>query len=306
MTREKFKLLLLELRAPFYTATIVPVLLGTAIAWSREGIFHPGYFLLTLLGVLALHSGTNVANDYFDHLSGNDELNVEFVRPFTGGSRLIQEGLLTPREVFWEFVVAYAVAAATGAALVYLRGPMVLVLGAIGFLSGLLYTAPPLPIASSGLGELVIGVNFGPLVTLGSYYVQTGRLSWEPVVASIPIALLIAGVIYINEFQDMKADAAVWKNHLVVRLGRRRASFGFIAIMVATYLSLAFGIGLGPVSAFGLLALATVPLSLRAVRTALRYYDDHLKLTPANANTILTHALTGLLLSLGYVLDRFL
>ena len=304
MSKAKLKLLLLELRVPFFTASIAPVVLGAAIAWARGNAFHWGYFFLTLVGMMALHAGANVSNDYFDHLSGNDEVNVEFVSPFTGGSRMIQQGLLTPREVFWEFVAAYALAAAIGLVLAYFRGPMVLVLGAIGILSGLLYTAPLLRIVSTGLGEVAIGLNFGVLSTLGAYYVQTGKLSWEPVIASLPVALLIAAVLYINEFQDMKADAAVGKNHLVVRLGRRWASFGYLGIMLATYLSLVLGVGLGPVSAFGLIALATLPLAWKAVRTALTHYDDPIKLVPANANTILVHALTGLLMTVGYVLAR--
>jgi hypothetical protein len=106
----KVKIWITEIRAPFFTATVVPILLGAVIAWARADTFHWGYFLLTMAGGLLLHIGANVANDYFDHLSGADEMNVEFVRPFTGGSRMIQEGLLTPKAVLTGALAALALA----------------------------------------------------------------------------------------------------------------------------------------------------------------------------------------------------
>ncbi|MFQ6059500.1 MAG: prenyltransferase, partial [Anaerolineae bacterium] len=208
MFRDKFKLWREEVRAPFFTATIVPIVLGAVIAWVRVGTFHWGFFLLTLIGGLCLHAGTNVVNDYFDHLSGNDEINVEFVRPFTGGSRMIQKGLLQPQEVLRGALAFFAAGSLIGLYLAYARGPIILILGLMGVFCGFFYTAPPVYLARWGIGEFIVGVNFGLLMTLGSYYVQTRALAWEPVVAAIPVALLIAGVLYINEFQDVPADQA--------------------------------------------------------------------------------------------------
>ena len=215
----KLKLWLLELRAPFLTASVVPVVLGAVIGWQRVGAFHWGYFLLTLVAAMSIHAGTNIANDYFDHLSGNDPVNVEFVSPFTGGSRLIQEGLLSPREVLMESLFFFALGSAIGLYLTWARGPIVLVLGLIGLFSGFFYTAPPIYLAKWGIGEFFVGLNCGFLITLGSYYVQTRSLTWEPIVAAIPVACLIAAVLWINEFQDVPADHAVGKDTLVVRLG---------------------------------------------------------------------------------------
>ncbi|HID86608.1 MAG TPA: 1,4-dihydroxy-2-naphthoate octaprenyltransferase [Anaerolineae bacterium] len=304
MSRSKFNIWLEEIRAPFFTATIVPVVLGAVIAWVRTGAFHWGAFLLTLLAGLCLHAGTNVINDYFDHLSGNDEINVEFVRPFTGGSRMIQKGLLQPQEVLRGALIFFALGSIIGLYLACARGPVVLILGLIGLFSGFFYTAPPIFLARWGIGELVVGVNFGVLMTLGSYYVQTRALAWEPVVASIPVTLLIAGVLYINEFQDAPADQAVGKTHLVVRLGRRRAVVGYEIIMAATYLSIVLGVLTQLISPFALLGLLTLPIALKSVRTARVHYDEYLKLAPANAGTVMTHLLTGLLLSVGYLVDK--
>jgi 1,4-dihydroxy-2-naphthoate octaprenyltransferase len=304
MSRDKLHIWLEEVRAPFFTATIVPVVLGTAIAWVRTGAFHGGTFLLTLLAGLCLHAGTNVINDYFDHLSGNDEINVEFVRPFTGGSRMIQKGLLQPQEVLRGALAFFALGSLIGLYLTYAKGPVVLILGLIGLFSGFFYTAPPIYLARWGIGELIVGVNFGLLMTLGSYYVQTLTLAWEPVVASVPVTLLIAGVLYINEFQDTPADQAVGKTHLVVRLGRRRAVIGYEVIMTATYLSIILGALARLISPFALLGLLTLPMALKAMRTARVHHDEYLKLAPANASTVMTHMLTGLLLSVGYLVDK--
>ncbi|HUW95236.1 MAG TPA: prenyltransferase, partial [Anaerolineae bacterium] len=138
----------------------------------------------------------------------------------------------------------------------------------------------------------------------GSYFVQTGQLAWEPVVASIPVGLLIAGVLYINEFQDAPADGAVGKDHLVVRLGRRKAALGYLGLIVATYAAIVLAALLRITSPFTLIALATLPVAIRAIVVARANYDEYLKLVPANAATVFVHLLTGLLLSAGYLLDK--
>ncbi|HEM61759.1 MAG TPA: 1,4-dihydroxy-2-naphthoate octaprenyltransferase [Chloroflexi bacterium] len=304
LRESKVKTWLTEVRAPFFTATIVPIILGATIAWARTGTFHLGLFLLAMLGGLLLHTGTNVANDYFDHRSGTDDLNVEFVRPFTGGSRMIQAGLLTPKEVISGALAAFALACVVGLILAYVRGPLIIVLGLVGIFSGFFYTAPPFNLVSKGIGEFFIGLNFGVLMTLGSFFVQTGYLAWEPVVAAIPVGLLIAGVLYINEFQDAPADGAVGKDHLVVRLGRRKAALGYLALIVATYAVIVLAVLLRITSPFTLIALATLPVAIRAIGVARAHYDEYLQLVPANAATVFIHLLTGLLLSAGYLLDK--
>ena len=303
---DRVKLWLAETRAPFFTATIVPILLGAVVAWARGEPFHWGLFLLTLLGGLLMHAGANMINDYMDHLRGTDVVNVEFVRPFTGGSRMIQEGLLTPRQILTASLLCFALGSVVGFYLASVQGWVILLIGAVGLFSAVFYVTPGFSISAIGLGELFIGLNFGVLMTLGAYIVQTGRFSWEAVLASLPVALLIAAVLYINEFQDAAADAAVGRTHLVVRLGKRLAAQGYAVLMFAVYLSLLLGVLLDGVTPWALLGLLTVPLAFKAVRVALVHYDDSQQLVPANAGTIQVHMLTGLLMIVGYVIQGFL
>jgi len=303
---KKLLLLLEELRAPFFTASVVPILLGAAVAWSNTGHFEFLAFFLTLIAGVCLHAGTNVANDYFDHKSGNDEINVEFIRPFTGGSRLIQKGLLSPRTVLTEAIVLFAIGGVVGIYFAVTKGPAILVLGAVGAFCGFFYTAPPVNIAARGIGELVVGVNFGILMTLGSYYVQARQFSASAFLASLPVAILIADVLYINEFPDLAADKAVGKNHIVARLGKEKAVWGYLILTLAAYLSILVPVVTRSIPPYCLLGLVTLPLAMRAINVAVINYSDSPKLAPANAATILIHALTGILVAVGFILDRII
>ncbi len=300
----KLRIWLRELRLPFLTASVSPVLLGTAIAWARLGAFNAWYFILTLIAGVFLHFGANVSNDYFDHKSGADEFHPH-PTPFSGGSRVIQEGLLSPKEVLYGSFVCFGVAVAIGFYLYLQLGIVIIILGLIGALSGFFYTAPPVRLVSRGIGEIFIGLNFGVLMTLGAYFVQAVSLDWEPVWASIPVALLISAVLYVNEFPDFEADRAAAKYTIVVRLGRPRAAKGLAVLLAVTYLSIIVEVYLGIVHEYMLFGLLTLPLAALAIRVALTHPEEPMRMIPANAGTIMTHLFMGLFLTTGYVLAGF-
>lgn len=298
---KRIKLYLLETRPQFFTATVIPILLGSVIGWRDAVAFNWSLFILTLTGGLCLHAGVNVTNDYFDHKSGNDGINREFVSPFTGGSRMIQKGLLAPLEVLSEGLICYAIGSAIGIYLVFRTGMPILWIGLVGVATSFFYTAPPVKLAHRGAGEIFVALDFGVLMTLGAYYVQTGRLAWTPLAASLPISILILLVLYINEFQDFTADTAVGKRGWVARLGREKASKLYGLILAAAYLALIFGVASGAVPQWGLAALLTLPIAFRAIKTARANYDSISLLTPANAATIQLHLLVGLMLTASYL-----
>lgn len=292
-----------ELRAEFLTASVIPVLLASAVAHFETGFFDWPLFLLALFGAAFLHIGTNVANDYFDHLSGNDPVNIRYIRPFTGGSRLIQEKLLTPKAVLTIAMVFYAAAVVIGVILTILKGPIIVVFGLVGLISGYFYTAPPIRFAHHGLGEIVVGLNFGFLVGIGTYFVQTGTISMAAIVSSLPLTLLVMAIIIINEFQDREADGRVGKRTLVVRLGLRRSVPLLAIVSLAAYFPIVVGVRMGLFPSFALLGLVPLPITVAAILRSKNYYDSPKKLAPANAAAIVSHALTGILLAGGFLLS---
>jgi 1,4-dihydroxy-2-naphthoate octaprenyltransferase len=293
-------------RAPFTTAVIVPALLGAVIAWT-EGALHGGYLLLTLIGIVSINLGLNTSNDYFDHLSGADEINRELT-PFSGGSRVIQDGVLSARQVLAWSALFYLIGILIGLYLAMARGWVLLGIGMAGVFLALFHNAPPIKLyyLVPGVGELAVGIGCGPLCVLGSYYVQTQRLSNEALWASIPPGLLITAVLYINEFPDYEADRAVGRKTVPVALGRERAVWGYVALLLIAYLVIIAGVALAVFPSAVLLALLSVPLAYRSLRGVVRFHSDTPKLIPSNAMTIQLHIATGLLMCLGYVISKAL
>jgi 1,4-dihydroxy-2-naphthoate octaprenyltransferase len=288
-------------RLQFLTGSVMPVLVCGALAWHDTGEFHFGLWLLTLLGMVLVHSGANLANDFFDHLSGNDEANVDYFNPFTGGSRVIQEGSVHPLLVLAAAFVCLGAGSAIGLYLVWARGLFILLLGLIGVGTAFFYTAPPLKLAYRGLGELCIALDFGFLPALGAYYVQTQEISWAPVVGGLPSTLLITAILFINQFQDMRADAWADKRNWVVRLGRAKARYWFYAMIAGAPVSLAVGVILGWLPNLALLGLGACALLPKTIAAAERHHDDPALLGPANVGTVAMHLLTGVLMTIGLV-----
>jgi 1,4-dihydroxy-2-naphthoate polyprenyltransferase len=293
-------------RAPFFTGSLAPIVVGTSLAYYHTGQVNWLHGSLALVALTALHACANLANDYYDHLTGNDEANNTYATPFTGGSRVIQQGLVRPWEMLAAALVAMAIGAAIGLYLVYATGWPILVLGVVGGLTGFFYTAPPPKLGYRGVGEIFIFLDFGVLPVLGAYFVQTGHFAPSAVVASLPTALLILAVLWVNQFQDMVADAAVGKRHGVVRLGRAASARVHVALLLLSQAVAPAGFLTGLFPAWSLLALLGLPLALKASATVLRSHDDLPRLTPANAATIGCHLVTSLALGAGLVLGRLL
>ena len=302
----RLKTMIKVTRAPFFASLLASVLVGTALAW-HEGSFHWGYFLLTLVGIVCINAGLNMSNDYFDHLSGNDEINQELT-PFSGGSRTIQEGILSAKQVLIWSLLFFLVGIVIGLYLALARGWLVLWLGMAGVFLAFFSSAPPfrLNYLGHGLGELATGIGTGPLIVLGSHYVQSQRTTYEAWWASILMGLLGAALIFINEFPDYEADRAVAKNTLVVLLGRQRAVWGYIGLLVAFYVVVVVGVALSLFPSTLLLAFLSLPLAYRGIRGVMRFHSNTPRLIPASAATIQLYLANGLLLCLGYAIEKIL
>lgn len=293
-------------RAPFFTATIVPVLLGAVISWYQNGEFNWLLFLLALTGGLFVHAGLNLSNDYFDHTSGVDEKN-KFPTPFSGGSRMIQEKILSPKEVLRGAIICFLSCITIGLYLnAVLPGNIILIVGIIGVFLAFFYTADPLRIGYTGLGEISCGIGFGPIMVLGSYYVQAGRLDWLPLIASIPVAILVTLILYINEFPDYEADKGGGKNSLVVILGKKTAIKIYYILLTLVYVWIVAGIIFKVFPYFSLIVFLTLPIYFKAIKVAKSNYDKIHELLPANAATIGLHLVIGLLFSGSFILGHLI
>ena len=304
--QKMIKLWIKAVRAPFFTGTIIPLLLGTAIAWSHTGRIFWIKFLLTLFGVVFVNAGTNLVNDYYDHKSKNDDLNLH-PTPFSGGSRVIQEGSIPPARIFYAALIFFSLGSMVG---LYLNwsseGNIILILGLVGVFLGFFYTADPLRLGYLGIGELVVGFGCGPLIVSGAYYIQAQRMSLEPILASIPISILIMLVLYINEFPDYEVDKLVNKRTWIVILGKERAIKVYYLLLSLVYLTIVSGIILRFLPLFSILAFLTLPLSLKAIVISMKNYNKIEELLPVSAATIKLHLINGLLLTAGYPLDKLL
>ena len=289
-------------RAPFLTATLVPVGLGLAAA-AHDGPFSWKLAALTTAGASAAHLGINMTNDIFDTLSGADEINVTPTM-FSGGSRVLQYGLLSMEEMSALAGAFYMVAIGSGLALVARSGSGLLGLGAAGVLLGFFYTAPPLRLVHHGLGELAVALGFGPIMVLGSYYVQRGHYALWPAVLSIPVALLVMLILYANEIPDRVADARAGKRTLVVRFSPSTVVKGYAAAVSAVYGTVVGGTAAGILPAPTLASLATIPLAVRITRGIDRHFDRPYEVMQSLQDNIVLHLTTGALLIAGVLVGR--
>jgi len=298
----KFLLWIRALRAPFFQAAAIPVIVGTSIAFYQGKFSSLFLFVLALIANVSLNAAVNLINDYFDRPS--DNINPQ-PTPFSGGSQVIQQGLLPAKAFLKGAIIAYLISLVIGIYLIYRSGPVLLYIILIGFILNYSYTAPPLFLDYYGLGELIVFLCLGPLSVLGAYYVQARILSWEAFLASLPVGLLVGGILYINEFPDYLPDKTAGKNHLIVLLGQEKASRGYIILLVLIYSTILLATGLKAVPYLALLTLLTVPIAIKAGKTALKYYADVQRLIPAMAGTIQLHLFIGLLLSLACIAGRY-
>lgn len=299
--RPGIKVWVTEMRIPFLlSAAVVPTIFGAVFAWHENASLDIPLFILTLVGVLLLHAGTNVVNDYFDYRSGTDRINRN-KSPFNGGSPFVVDGTLTAKDIYREALALFAVGGTIGLLLAYLTTPLILPLGILGAALGYFYTSPRVNLAARGVGEIAVGLGFGPLVVGGAYAVQTGALAWTPFAAGIPIGLLIGLMLFINQFPDMEADSKAGKTHWVVRMGVSRASTWYVVLMAMAFASIVVLWMAGVYPALALIGLVPAVLAYRAGKVVRAKYGLFKELVPAQLMTIQTQMLVGSLVIVGFV-----
>ncbi len=276
-------------RLPFLSVTLVGCLIGLATAYGSGVDIDPLTAFVTVLFALVAHAGGNVINDFHDAVSGADAANTERLFPFTGGSRFIQNGVLTPTQTARFGYGLLATVIPAGLWLTWQSGPGLIAIGVAGLLVGWAYSAPPLKLMARGLGEAGIVAGW-LLVVAGADFVQRGQFSALPLMAGLSYALLVAAILFINQFPDRAGDAASGKRTLVVILGPLTAKWGYLLMAIVAYGWLVIMVANNHVPQKCAAAALTLILSFRAGQSLLQHADqpaelaDAIKLTIAAAN----------------------
>ncbi|MDH2916100.1 MAG: prenyltransferase [Gallionella sp.] len=290
-------------RPAFITASLMASLIGLAIAWYDGIPFEPILALVTVLFALCAHAGINVLNDYYDALNGTDAQNTERIFPFTGGSRFIQNGVLTLAQTRNLGLALMASVAVVGLWLMSCSAPQLLYIGIAGLFIGWAYSAPPFRLNSRGWGELCVAAGILS-ITVGTDFVQRKGFDVSPFIAGLSYALLATNLLYINQFPDRSADTAAGKLHWVARLDVQRARWGYVLILAMAYTWLLLCVVLGWLPLLALLALFSYPLSVKAARLLLLHAVQPQRLGEAIKSTIAAMMVHGALLSLALILSK--
>jgi 1,4-dihydroxy-2-naphthoate octaprenyltransferase len=283
----------------------MPGILGGMIAWTADRQFHPGYFLLVMLGLILNHLALNMTDDYYDFRHLVDVFATEGRNPYAGGSGTLSAGLIQPKQMRQVFTAFYVIAIAIGLFLGVTRGPFVLVLLVFGFFCAFFYTAPPIQFGYRGVGEIAQLLCFGPGIGLGAYYVQAQKISWEAFWGTLPFGIMLFSMITINEIPDYLEDREGGKLNLVARFGRKAGVRLFTTSLLSAYGAILVGIILRKIPILGLISFLTLPIAYKTISILRTYYQEPIKMAPANLGMICVHNFTAILLMIAYFVEGF-
>jgi len=287
---------LMAARVRTLPAAVAPVLVGTALAGYLH-VFHPLRFLAALIGAMFIQIGTNLSNDYSDARRGAD------TEDRLGPVRVTAGGLVPPRQVLIATYLTFGIAVLAGVYLIVVAGWQLLLVGAASILAGVLYTGGPRPYGYEGLGELFVFLFFGIVAVAGSYFVQVKHLDWEAFALAVPVGLIAAGLLMVNNVRDIDTDRRAGKRTLAVRIGRPRARILFAATIYLAYLLTPVTWIFGPLTPWLFLPWLTLPVAARCVRVV-RNHTDGASLNGALAQTGLLQLTFCTLLAAGLLLSR--
>jgi 1,4-dihydroxy-2-naphthoate octaprenyltransferase len=284
---------LMAARVRTLPASVAPVLVGTALAVTDD-VFRAGAFIAALLGAIFIQVGTNLANDYSDARRGAD------TEDRLGPVRVTAGGLVPPRQVLVATYATFGAAVLCGVYLVAVAGWELLVLGVLSIAAGVLYTGGPRPYGYEGLGELFVFLFFGIVAVSGSSFAQTETWPWEAFVLAVPVGMLAAAILVVNNVRDAETDRRVGKNTLAVRLGPARARRMYAVLVLGAFALAPLPWILGSLSGWLLLPVLALPLGVRLVQTVQRHRDGP-TLNEALARTGMLQLVFCVLLAAGIV-----
>ncbi len=290
---------LYEILRPFaFTASVIPVLAGAALAWVNE-LWNWAPFIAALLGAVFLHAGTNIVNEVYDVRKGVDTITSP------RASHAIVKGRMRERTALLIAGTFFVLAVVVGLYLVWLRGPAIVVLGLLGLVGGWGYTAPPLEYKNRAFGVPIVFLLMGPLMVEGAYFAVSGEWSLTALVLSIPVGMLVAAILHGNEWRDIREDSRAGISTISARIGRRWAHYGYVALVLGAYMVLALSVIAGVLPAWTMLAILSLPFLAAVIRSAeLGATGQARAIAMIDLQTARLHLAFGSLLVLGLVLSR--
>ena len=290
-----------EILRPFaYTASAIPVLAGGALAFlDQRFVLLP--FLAALVGGMLLHSGTNVINEVYDVRKGIDKITSPRM------SHAVLKGRVSEKGAYVFGLGLFAAAVAVGTYLVWLRGPAIVGLGLLGLVAGYTYTAPPFQYKYRAMGVPTVFVLMGPIMVVGSYFAVTGIWEWRALVLSVPVGLLVAAILHGNEWRDISEDTRAGIVTLSSRLGRNWAHYGYLALVMGAYVTLALTVAVRWLPPTAIIAVFSLPFLAQVVRSAeLGASGQARAIAMIDVQTARLHFAFGSLLVIGLLLARLM
>lgn len=292
----------LETRPQFLLLSVLLVAHGGMLAfWQNRNTGDSidwVLMVLALVGLVLLHAAVNVLNDWHDYEKTGIDKQIRQT-PFSGGSGLMPAGIMSAKGGLVLGIATLAAGTAIGLYLAWVAGWPLLVIGLVGVLSIVLYT--PL-FTRVALGELFAGLGLGTLPIVGTYFLLTGRLDAVAWVSGIPAGLLTYNLLLLNEFPDTEADIAGGRHHLVILLGKKRASWLYTAVEIGTYVAIVAGVALGILTPWALLGLVAAIVGAKAISVTLKEYDGFETIIPAMGANVMSVLGTNALLAVGYLI----
>jgi 1,4-dihydroxy-2-naphthoate octaprenyltransferase len=289
-------------RLKFLPQGVAPVFIGTALAYRATGFFSLKFFLLALFGMMLVQFALTMLDDWHDYIRGTDTSGTAEKNPYTGGSGVLVDGTISPREMMTAITLFYLIATIIGLVLAYLRGLEVFYIMLAGFFISIFYSLKPFQFAYRGLGEFMMLLGYGPTITLGAYFVQAQQLTIQAILAGLLPGMLMWTMIIVNEIPDYEEDKTSGKRNLVVRYGRETGVKLFSIGLTAIYFYVAILVILEFFPAATILALFSIPFALRSTKHLKRHYLDKIHVGTANKEMVKVYSSTTLLFTLGLLL----
>jgi 1,4-dihydroxy-2-naphthoate octaprenyltransferase len=289
-----------ETRPQFLLLTPVCVCVGVGTAaWVKGGLGNLpwGFVILAFIGALCAHIATNVLNDYFDYTSGLDLKTKQ--TPFSGGSGILPQRLMTPRNALIFGLITLGITAAIGICFWAVWGWGILPLGLLGIITIVAYS--PWITKQPFLCLIAPGLGFGPFMVMGTHFVLTGRYDGVSLLASLVSGFLVSNLLLLNQFPDVEADAAVKRRHIPIIMGRPAGARLYAVLALAAYLVIIMACIIGDAPAFALIALIPLPLALHTIKGVTQYADEIDQLVPYLSKNVMYTLATPLLLGIGFM-----